>query len=207
MSAIIQSGKGDVFGPTGGVADGDLAVYNGTSGKIIKGSSNTINSPTITRFGASYRPSGVLINSIQQTIQNTVGVTNIWSYTLPAGSLSKDGDILRCTFHAVFGGSGAVTRGARIIVGGATAYDLAYAGTTQLSYFVTVMIGRISSTQLRFAVGRTMDNANAFAELATIGSLNFAADLVFILQIYVNTVTGGTASTHYMSALEFLPIM
>jgi len=32
----IVPGTGDVTGPSGGVADGDLVVYNGTSGKIIR---------------------------------------------------------------------------------------------------------------------------------------------------------------------------
>jgi microcystin-dependent protein len=35
----IVPGTGDVTGPNGGMVDGDLAVYNGTSGKILKSSS------------------------------------------------------------------------------------------------------------------------------------------------------------------------
>ena len=52
---LPAGGTGDVVGPAGGVTDSDVAIYNGTTGKIIKGSAkpigNLVTGPTSATSG------------------------------------------------------------------------------------------------------------------------------------------------------------
>jgi hypothetical protein len=90
MSAFIQ-GRGDVFGPVGGVADGDYAVYSGTSGKVIKRPS-------------AYRPGGRLyVNTAAVGNTAGAGLKDLHTYTLPAGTLARVNDCLRVDVSMQFG--------------------------------------------------------------------------------------------------------
>jgi hypothetical protein len=222
MSAFIQTAKGDVFGPSGAV-DGNIALFNGTSGKTIKDgrvppvgvivgttdtqtlTNKTIDSPTILRATAPYRPSGLLVSNTQLTTLSSAGTTIIWDYTIPAGMISKDGDMLRVYFHNVCGGTGAVTRGARLLFGGNVGYDLTSSSTAVQNFFNTVMIGRMSSTQLRFSAMRGTDSNAVALDNVILSSMDFTVSILARLYIYVTTVTSGTYATHYMSSLEFMP--
>ena len=213
-----------VDGPASAVAD-HIPQFNGTTGKLLKDgkaapageivgttdtqtlSGKTLESPINIRATQSYRPSGVLLSDPRVIEKTTVGTTDIWTYTAPAGLLAKDGDLMRLFAYTSIGGTGAVARGFRFLINSVTAYEMVNTGTVAIHFAHLLHISRIDASQLKVCALRTQDNTMAYAEVATITGLDFTAPIAFRFYIFVNAVSGGTRSTHQMTTLEFLPLL
>lgn len=88
-------GTGDVVGPSA-AADGAIATYDGTSGKLIKNSAAYVESTgaLFTPAGggsALLRVGGTIASNITQVSNVNAGETTLYSLTIPASTLNVDG--------------------------------------------------------------------------------------------------------------------
>lgn len=65
--------SGDVFGPDGGVADGELMLFDGTTGKVIKGSG-----VSSAQLGELLLPSLGQVLVTGNTATTTINTVNVW---------------------------------------------------------------------------------------------------------------------------------
>jgi hypothetical protein len=215
---ITPPGSGDVTGPAGAVP-GELATYANSTGKLIGRlappvgtivgttdtqtlSAKTLTDPINTVAGLSFRPSGVLLSNANQVIASGTTENIIWTLTLPAGMLSRDGDSIRVTVCFNISAVSA-TKTLRIRFGSELAYELSSAGTTAAVFMVSTIISRTSATVQRAVTMRTGDNAAGWAEHNQLAQ-NLAGAVDVKVGI-VQNVAGGNA-IHKTSMVEFLPV-
>jgi hypothetical protein len=219
MSAIIQ-GRGDVFGPAGAV-DGHIPQFNGTTGKLLKDgkaapsgvivgdtdtqtlSGKTMVEPIIYVAGSTYRPSGVLVSNPNTIITSgsTLEVTSITA-TIKTGQ-TKDGDLIRISFHGTQLDASPITRGFILRINGTNVYDLLTAPTSQIHRCFIWSLYRQSSTAIRLTSMQTVDTNIANAETAVL-AVNFGVDQSFALSAY-QAATGARAQI-LCAVMEFLPV-
>ena len=197
----IVPGTGDVTGPDGGVADGDLAVYFGTSGKVLRG--GVASSPVFFYNGLMYRPSGLIYVNTTQSVNSGATETVLATFTIPAGFLARDGDTLRV--HAAFAGVNDTTsKTVSIKFGGQVVHSHTVAVANSLWSFIST-ITRTGVTGERYSSQASYeDSANFLGRVAT------AAGTVDLASSVAITINGtGTASSkvfHNRSQIEFLPV-
>jgi hypothetical protein len=214
-------GPGDVTGPASAV-DGHIPQFNGVTGKIIKdgkvaptgtivGTSDaqtltnkTIDSPIIVQV-ASFRPSGVVFANVTDLQWQTVGETIVWTYTIPAGLLSRNGDSLRINLASSTGGTGATTRGTRIKLDGVIAYEITTSGTVFLVWESIVSMVRVTQTTQWWHNMRITSAGGAGAEATLPNPVDLALAHTLTGVLYLANTTGGNYARHLSSIIEFLP--
>ena len=182
----IIPGTGDVTGPNGGVTDGQVALFNGTSGKIIRAESN-------------YRPAG-LVYSNPNTVLSPATNSDMHVYTMPAGMMSRDGDCLRITTQ-IGTAANANAKVWNIIFGSETVYTL-NATWNNLFFYITVCVMRSGAT----AQIALRTHSVSSGGVAVQGRTSLAQTLAN--QILVKINGGGPAANDVFcqgTIIEFLP--
>jgi hypothetical protein len=87
MSAYILI-SGDVTGPNGGVADGDLAVYNGTSGKVLRSVSGRLPRAYLAGYGLANNATDV-VNDLNIAVGECRDDTNVYDIILSTALVKR----------------------------------------------------------------------------------------------------------------------
>lgn len=86
---IDTSGAGDVVGPNGGVVDGEIVVFNSTTGKLIKGTGNAFINSLGDITGSNLVLNG---NQISGSVGGNITLGSSGNVTV-AGDLTTEGDV------------------------------------------------------------------------------------------------------------------
>jgi hypothetical protein len=212
---ITPPGSGDVTGPAGAIA-GELASYANTTGKLLARVSppagtivgttdtQTLTNKTFSEFGSTYRASGVVLASGTDLQWATVGETTVWTYVIPAGMLSKNGDALRLFIGNSTGGTGATSRGIRIKLDGTTQYEILTSATSLIVWQHVLTIVRTTSIAQWWNSFRSTSTGGSGAEaINTAADLSLSHTLTGVL--YLSSTASGNYSRHLMTTVEFLP--
>jgi hypothetical protein len=143
-----------------------------------------------------------LLSNANQVIASGTTENTIWTLTLPAGMLSRDGDSIRVTVCFNVGAT-AATKTLRIRFGTEIAYELSTTAATAIVFMVSTIIYRTSATVQRAVTMRTGDNAAGWAEQTALAQ-NLAGLVDVKVGIYQSVA--GSNSVHKTSMVEFLPV-
>jgi phage baseplate assembly protein W len=215
-------GTGDVTGPASAV-DGHIPQFNGATGKIIKDgkvapagtivgttdtqtlTNKTIDTPSIVQAGATFRPSGVVFANVTDLQWQTVGETIVWTYTIPAGLLSRNGDSLRLNLANSAGGTGATTRGFRIKLDGVIVYEVSSTLTSLVLWESIVWMVRITQTTQWWNNMRITSAGNAGGDSALPSPVDLTLAHTLTGVLHLASTASGNYSRHLSSIIEFLP--
>jgi hypothetical protein len=191
-----QLGVPDNSVTTAKIVDGAV-----TGVKIATGA--TLNSPLIVPItGSSYRPSGVLFANVGDTGNAGGAELTVWTYTVPANLLSRNGDALRITSLVLNNTAVAGTKNFRWKFGGVNALNLSTGAVAVTHWVVNVLIVRESLSAQKAISSWVNSNAGADAGNNNLTStLSSAIPLIFTLQ----TPTGADTVRHRSSIVEFVP--
>jgi hypothetical protein len=196
LSKLTSGVQSAVAAPTG-VVVGDTDTQTLTN--------KTLTTPVVNDSGVTYRPTGLLFSTAITFSWATVGETAAWTYNIPAGLWSTDGDTIKIISNFFQTGTTGAAKGYRIKIDSTLIWEFTSSPTANQTFWINFQMVRGGAALVRYTAARIGDNLTSVADFGSFTTIDTATAHTIGVYVNLGSVAGGNSTGTRETYMEFWP--